>query len=208
MVDMNMLLITFFMVCTTLAKPQMMDLAMPGNKESSEDEQEEVVAKVDEKKTVTLLLGGRNVIYYYLGQPNYDSPDSLLVTDYSPEGLRRILTRRNRAVINRIADLRMKKQRKEISEEEWQEEIRTIKSDRNGQVVLIKPTDESIYENLVDVLDEMQITGISVYTLAEPTDGDKMLIHRYESDRLQPGSGTGELALHTAAADVWNKPED
>ena len=29
MVDMNMLLITFFMFCTTLSIPQIMDIAMP-----------------------------------------------------------------------------------------------------------------------------------------------------------------------------------
>ena len=29
MVDMNMLLITFFMLCTTLSKPQTMEISMP-----------------------------------------------------------------------------------------------------------------------------------------------------------------------------------
>ena len=31
MVDMNMLLITFFMLCTTLSKPQTMEISMPSN---------------------------------------------------------------------------------------------------------------------------------------------------------------------------------
>ena len=31
MVDMNMLLITFFMLCTTLSKPQTMEITMPSN---------------------------------------------------------------------------------------------------------------------------------------------------------------------------------
>ena len=35
MVDMMMLLITFFMLCTTLAKPQSMQLTMPSNDDKS-----------------------------------------------------------------------------------------------------------------------------------------------------------------------------
>ena len=33
MVDMIMLLVTFFMLCTTLLKPQTMEIAMPSDKE-------------------------------------------------------------------------------------------------------------------------------------------------------------------------------
>ena len=32
MVDMNMLLITFFMLCTSLSKPQTMEISMPDRK--------------------------------------------------------------------------------------------------------------------------------------------------------------------------------
>ena len=38
MVDMNMLLITFFMFCTTLSKPQIMDIAMPTDQKLTEEE--------------------------------------------------------------------------------------------------------------------------------------------------------------------------
>ena len=43
MVDMNMLLITFFMLCTTLSKPQTMEISMPSNdKNITEDQQSKV----------------------------------------------------------------------------------------------------------------------------------------------------------------------
>ena len=39
MVDMNMLLITFFMLCTSLSKPQTMEISMPSNdKDITEDQ--------------------------------------------------------------------------------------------------------------------------------------------------------------------------
>ena len=37
MVDMLMLLITFFMLCTTLSKPQTMELTVPSNDQNSQE---------------------------------------------------------------------------------------------------------------------------------------------------------------------------
>ena len=39
MVDMNMLLITFFMLCTTMIKTQTLNIALPSNKENLNTEQ-------------------------------------------------------------------------------------------------------------------------------------------------------------------------
>lgn len=41
--------------------------------------------------------------------------------------------------------------------------------DPTETVILIKPTMQSSYKNVVDVLDEMTITGITRYVLMEPT---------------------------------------
>ncbi|NLI35942.1 MAG: biopolymer transporter ExbD, partial [Bacteroidales bacterium] len=38
MVDMNMLLITFFMLCTSLSKPQTMEISMPSNDKNIQDQ--------------------------------------------------------------------------------------------------------------------------------------------------------------------------
>ena len=53
MVDMNMLLITFFMLCTSLSKPQTMEISMPTNDKVTEEEQNKVKAS----EAVTILLG-------------------------------------------------------------------------------------------------------------------------------------------------------
>ena len=44
MVDMNMLLITFFMLCTSLSKPQTMEISMPSKDQVTEAEQTKVKA--------------------------------------------------------------------------------------------------------------------------------------------------------------------
>ena len=68
MVDMNMLLITFFMLCTTLSKPQTMEISMPSNDKNITEEQKSMVKA---SQAITLLLGPDNKLYYYEGEPNY-----------------------------------------------------------------------------------------------------------------------------------------
>ncbi len=83
MVDMNMLLITFFMFCTTLSKPQIMDIAMPTDEKLTKEDE----VKVKESKAITIILGEENKVYYYTGIPDYTNYQTLQTTGYSPEGL-------------------------------------------------------------------------------------------------------------------------
>lgn len=176
MVDMNMLLITFFMFCTTLSKPQMMDLVMPTKDKSvSVDEQ----TKVDEARTVTMLLTEDDIVYYYFGKPNYTDYTSLIKTDYSPDGLRAMLVEKNGKAISKMLELRTLKQQKKISNEDFNEQSKEIKGAKDAFVVIIKPTDASSYKNLVDVLDEMQICSIGKYAIVDITDGDAFLIENW-----------------------------
>ena len=176
MVDMNMLLITFFMFCTTLSKPQMMDLVMPTkDKDLTRDEK----TKVDKDNTITLLLADNDIVYYYLGKPNYDDYTSLVKTNYSPEGLRAMLVSRNGKAISKMTELRTDKLKKKISDEQFQEQAREIRNAKDGLVVIIKPTEASTYKNLVDVLDEMQICSIGLYAIVDMADGDYFLIENF-----------------------------
>ena len=167
MVDMNMLLITFFMLCTSLSKPQTMEISMP-----TKDTQEDMQTKVAASRAITLLLGEDDKVYYYLGEPNYQDYTSLKETTYTPDGLRAVLLARNANVVARINELTKKKLDGEITE---------IKKDENAPVVSIKGTDESTYKNLIDALDEMQICNISRYAIVPIAEGDLWLIKNLKS---------------------------
>ena len=52
MVDMIMLLVTFFMLCTTLLKPQTMQISMPSDKEDIKQENKSQVAA---DKAITII---------------------------------------------------------------------------------------------------------------------------------------------------------
>ena len=57
MVDMIMLLVTFFMLCTTLLKPQTMEISMPSDKEDVKEENQSQVAA---SKAITILIDENN----------------------------------------------------------------------------------------------------------------------------------------------------
>lgn len=96
MVDMNMLLITFFMLCTSLSKPQTMEISMPTNDKHITDEQK---TQVKASQAITLLLGDHDRLYYYEGEPDYANPNLLVESSYRPNGLRALLLRRRQPTV-------------------------------------------------------------------------------------------------------------
>ncbi|MFN4080419.1 MAG: ExbD/TolR family protein [Saprospiraceae bacterium] len=155
MVDLGFLLITFFMLTTTLAKPQIMALVMP-----EKDVKKDDLEPVKESKVLTLLLGGNDKVYWYEGitNPTLDS------TDYSAEGLRRV-----------ILD-KMEKVKGVFGLEDY-EDFKT-KEPRKGSYlnVIIKPTKDSRYKNLVDALDEMAINKVRYYVILDVSEAEEKFI--------------------------------
>ena len=82
MVDLAFLLITFFMLTTTLAKKKEMDLAMPDN--SIKTTQLPVAAT----RSMTILLGSHNKLEWYMGEAGKSAPT---VDSYGKDGLRKAL---------------------------------------------------------------------------------------------------------------------
>ncbi len=177
MVDMNMLLITFFMLCTSLSKPQTMEISMPTNDKNITEEQQN---KVKASQAVTLLLDGDDKIYYYDGEPNYADYTSLKETSYDADGLRAMLLKRNAVAVSKVKALKLDRLNLKITEEEYTKQVSEIKNAKNTPVVIIKATDKSTYKNLVDALDEMQICNIGKYVIADIAEGDQFLINNYD----------------------------
>lgn len=150
MVDLGFLLITFFMLTTTLAKPQIMGLVMPDKDIDKED-----IEPVKESKVLTLLLGGNDKVYWYEGitEAVLDS------TDYSAEGLRKVILDKKDRVKGVFGLENYKRKNKDGVEEEF--------NDGSFTNVIIKPTKDSRYKNLVDALDEMAICKIRYYVILD-----------------------------------------
>ena len=167
MVDMNMLLITFFMLCTTLSKPQTMEISMPSNDKNITEEQKS--------------MGPDNKLYYYEGEPNYKDYTSLKETTYGPDGLRSILLQKNATAVNKVRALKQQKLDLKISDEEYKKQVSEIKSGKDTPTVIIKATDDASYMNLIDALDEMQICNIGKYVITDIAEADRFLIKNFDS---------------------------
>ncbi|MSH98744.1 biopolymer transporter ExbD [Escherichia coli] len=178
MVDMNMLLITFFMLCTSLSKPQTMEISMPSNDKNITEEQQ---SKVKASQAITLLLGSDNKLYYYEGEPNYKDYTSLKETSYKPDGLRAILLKKNAAAVRKVNELKQQKLELKISEDEFTKQLSEIKGGKDTPTVIIKATDDASYMNLIDALDEMQICNIGKYVITNIAEADEFLIKNYDS---------------------------
>ncbi|MDX5418901.1 MAG: biopolymer transporter ExbD [Hymenobacteraceae bacterium] len=81
MVDLAFLLLTFFMLTTTFAKLQTMEINMPDLKGPD--------TPIKGENAMTVVLGEKNRVYYYFGFPG-DEPE-VLETDYSAKGIRQVL---------------------------------------------------------------------------------------------------------------------
>lgn len=194
MVDMLMLLITFFMLCTTLSKPQTMELTLPSNDENiDKDDKNEAKAS----QTVTLYLAAKDKIYYGEGVPEYNNPQWLKDATWGggDTGIRNVL--RNHRVETgevpvkeielAVKQLNMDKssgKKPELAVDSiFQKEMAKLKKGEmpDGRklptlTIVIKPTDNASYKNMVDALDEMQILSIGTYVIDKLNPDDEKLL--------------------------------
>ncbi|MBW4890188.1 biopolymer transporter ExbD [Mucilaginibacter sp. HMF5004] len=84
MVDLAFLLITFFMLTTSMNKPGMFGLNMPT------DERPDPPMFIPESRTMTLCIGSNHQVLYYLGMTEKPLTDPKLCT-FNKEGLRKAI---------------------------------------------------------------------------------------------------------------------
>ena len=136
MVDMMMLLITFFMLCTTLAKPQAMQLTMPSNDDTKNlNEEDKQVTKASH--TITLYLGSNDKVWYIAGLPNYDDPSCVKETTYGKDGIEKVLNEHTTDEgINPVAKIKLAKKEldakkneynSKMTDEQYQEQLKKLK---------------------------------------------------------------------------------
>lgn len=170
MVDLMCLLITFFMLTTAFSKPKAMEITMP---EKIDDPKKQDAPLIAANKTLNVLISGNDQIYYYYGvaDPNKPLP-ALTKSDYSKDGIRKVLLQRNKVVFKAVAELRQKVVKGELvmADSTLNTRIKELKkSDKNAPIVLIKADEKAKYKNIVDIIDEMAITTIASYAVVDIT---------------------------------------
>ena len=129
MVDLAFLLITFFILTTSLKQPRAMDLTMPVGP----------AGPVGESSTMTICLGKNKKALCDLGMPERPLSTPLLV-DYDKAGLRQ-------AILNMKSKI--------------------LKTTGKSMMVVLKPSAHSLYDNLVNTIDELNITSVPSYAITD-----------------------------------------
>lgn len=158
MVDLAFLLLTFFMLTTTFGKPKTMEINMPVKPEN-EDQQTLV------NNAITILLTGDDKIYWYFGELKPET--TLTPTNYSPEGLRKLLLEKNQYAFDKIKQLREQAVKNNIADSTLKRLEVETKGEKKALMVLVKADDKAIYKNVVDVLDELNITMVGKYAIVD-----------------------------------------
>ncbi|MCL9806704.1 biopolymer transporter ExbD [Flavobacterium amniphilum] len=150
MVDLAFLLITFFMLTTSLSKPQSMDLGLPDKEDKNKPEEDIEVA---DNRTMTILLGENNKVKWYMGQfatPLEGPSDS----SYGKAGIRQEILSKVQSVPVATGD------------------------PKKGLIVILKMDKKTNYKNMVDILDEMAIAKVPTYALVDITPEEKALLSK------------------------------
>lgn len=99
---------------------------------------------VAESKTLSLVLYENNTVGYYMG----NNLDDMKFTNYSAAGIRFEIQKAQDLVASRFGD-------------------------KLQLFAVIKPTPESSYKNVVDVIDEMLINDVTRYVLTDADESEK-----------------------------------
>ncbi|WP_409997016.1 ExbD/TolR family protein [Alloprevotella tannerae] len=185
MVDMIMLLVTFFMLCTTLQKPQTMQITMPSNKENINDVNRSQVAA---SKAITIMITENRTLYYFKGKP---TDDNLIKTTFGKDGIRAVLMEANSAAQQEKAKLDAKYatmqssnvQQAEKNKAWYMEQLKEIRNGANTPDVIIKPSDKATYKDLIDVLDEMNICSIGRYVIDKFVPADQAKVDKLNAKK-------------------------
>jgi biopolymer transport protein ExbD len=177
MVDLMCLLITFFMLTTAFAKPKAMEITMPEKKDDPNIE----APKIEADRTINILMSGNDQVYYYFGvaDPKLPLPD-LIKTDYSKDGIRKMLLQRNKTVFKAVSELSDKVITGEevMADSTLARRIKDLKkSDKNAPIILIKADEKAKYRNIVDIIDEMAITTVANYAVVDISEVELQMIN-------------------------------
>ncbi len=162
MVDLGFLLLTFFVLTTTMSTPTTMPVVVPPKIDEQQKEQIDE-PKIAASKVLHLILDEDNKIYWYQGsEEDVENAEGTSIelnqTGYSANGIRAV-----------VKEIRQKVAQKWGKPDEL--------------IILIKVTDKAKYKNFVDILDEMNILEQKKYMLVEPSEEELKMVDEYKKSR-------------------------
>jgi biopolymer transport protein ExbD len=147
MVDLGFLLITFFIFTTTMSDPKVTKLIMPNDSVRDNN------MPVGQSAALTVIPLANNKVFYYKGElSDALKANTWGITTFATNGLGQIV-RNQQAFLDKMGA-----------------------GKRKDLMLMIKPSAESNYENVVNVLDEVMINDVKHYAIMDLTASEKDVI--------------------------------
>ncbi len=147
MVDLNFLMLMFFMFTTTFSKPNVMDLGLPAK--PKKDAPPPQRTEIDLTNSISLIIGKDNRIFYHQTDQAGLNENTLQETTYDKEGITKVI-----------------------------EQAKRRAKDVKKFTVIIKPTDDAVYKNFVDILDQMTITNSQQHGVTDIKPWEKVIYEK------------------------------
>lgn len=175
MVDLAFLLLTFFVMTSTFNKAKTMEINFPAEPKSDEERQ-----KVN--NALTFIMSKDNSVYYYYGEffpPNNKDgkpATTLTKTDFSKDGLHKLLLDKNQATVQEINKLTEQLKTKQIADSTYKRLAINAKGNKGALTVLIKADDKAVYKNVIDLIDELNVCQVGKYAVVDMMQGEVDLV--------------------------------
>jgi biopolymer transport protein ExbD len=165
MVDLAFLLLTFFILTTTMSKPTTLQLTFPVDPKDDTSK----ITKVN--NAITLILTKNDEILYYTDELKPET--QFQKADY--KSIRKVIQERNMPAIQKINEL-TKQFNKQVGgdkakfkelEPQYKQMVDSIKGLKESVFCIIKPDEHAKYRNMIDIVDEMDICGVGKYAVSD-----------------------------------------
>jgi len=168
MVDLAFLLLTFFILTTTMYKPSTLQLTFPV---PPEDDQPKELDKVN--NALTLFLTSKDQILYY--RDAY-KPGETQLSRTNFKDVEKMLIELNKPTIERINSYAKQLNEKKITELAFDSLKNEAQKQKEALFVIIKPEKDAKFRNMIDIVDEMDISGIGKYAVQDTIKPEEQLL--------------------------------
>jgi len=173
MVDLAFLLLTFFILATTLSKPKTMEIVYPKKPDPLEKPM-----PVNFKLANTILLGEKDdQVYYYPGKFKLDTT-VLEKIDFSKDGIRKLLLDKNKNVNDVVTQLEGQLLNHQINDSTFKSRRSKAKGDSLAPFFIVKTVEKTKYKTVIDLIDEMNIANAAKYAVVDMADAEKVALSK------------------------------
>ena len=165
MVDLAFLLLTFFVLTATFNTPTSMELTFP-----TQDGEPAPL-----RNGITFLLSKDNRIFYYEGEFRQQATEKAPKTELAElsfsqnetNSLHQYLLAKNKNMQDQIRQLEKQRRDKQLDDTSYKRLVKLKKAEKESFTYLVKTDDKATYENVIDVIDELNINLVGKYVMVD-----------------------------------------